>query len=256
MSRFLPMMCLLFLPAMAGADVWDTQAQNDNTDGTENELVHGSDQLHDLGYAGTADQDWYRLSQQPYSSYEIVVDSTSGDIGSGLAVDRVAAGTSTALQSSLPAGIGFSRSLRFRNATAAAVDTERVRIMTSVCGTSCSADDVYRIRAYDTTYAIARFNNSGTQTTNVVLQNTTAASVDATLYFWDAAGALSFTHVATTLAPKSVQVINTSGLGIPVTSGSITITNTAPYGRLNGKAVSAETATGYTFDTVMTPIPH
>src|SRR5687768_10450890 len=66
---------------VAMADVWDIQTENDNTVDTENELVHGSDQLHDLGQiGGAADQDWYRLSQKPFSSYEIVVDSTSGDV--------------------------------------------------------------------------------------------------------------------------------------------------------------------------------
>ena len=41
------------------ADVWDVQTQNDNTVATENELVHGSDQLHDLGAIGpNADEDW------------------------------------------------------------------------------------------------------------------------------------------------------------------------------------------------------
>jgi hypothetical protein len=55
-------------------------------------------------------------------------------------------------------------------------------------------------------------------------------------------------------------VINTSAFtpppSPPLTSGSITVSNSAPYGRLNGKAVSAETSTGFTFDTVMTPVVH
>src|SRR5882672_6242834 len=55
----------------ARADVWDVQTQNDNTVATENELVHGSDQLHDLGAlpGPMADEDWFRLRQRSFSSY-------------------------------------------------------------------------------------------------------------------------------------------------------------------------------------------
>jgi len=43
----------------ARADVWDLQDDNDNTAGTDNELVHGTAQRHDLGAlpGPTADQD-------------------------------------------------------------------------------------------------------------------------------------------------------------------------------------------------------
>ena len=33
----------------AQADVWDVETQNDNSVATQNELVHGSEQMHDLG---------------------------------------------------------------------------------------------------------------------------------------------------------------------------------------------------------------
>ena len=66
----------------AMADVWDVQTDNDNDAGTtENELVHGSDQLHDLGALTgppiDADDDWYQISQKPFSSYEICLLYTS-----------------------------------------------------------------------------------------------------------------------------------------------------------------------------------
>jgi hypothetical protein len=260
MTRMLPVVCLLLAPALAGADVWDVQAQNDNTDATENELVHGSDQLHDLGVLPGPDADWYRLSQQAYSSYEIVVDATSGDIGGTssplLAVDRVAAGTTTVIQTSESVGTGPSRSLRFRNTGGTTIDTERIRITTTACGTTCGADDVYRIRAYDTTYAIPRFNNSATQTTVLMIQNPTNAPVGVIVYFWDTAGTLLLTHVPPApLAPKSLYVLQTQPI-LPGAAGAITISNLAPFGRLAGKAVALEPATGFSFDTLMTPIPH
>ena len=82
-TRALVVSLLVALAAPAGADVWDTQQDSDNTLGTDNELIHGSMQVHDLGALSgptAADQDWYLLSQKPFSSYEIVIDETSGDI--------------------------------------------------------------------------------------------------------------------------------------------------------------------------------
>ena len=69
----------LFLTALAAlalgaapavADVWDLQTDNDNSaSSTDNELVHGTLQIHDL--AGTVDQDYYVIGQKPFSSYEM-----------------------------------------------------------------------------------------------------------------------------------------------------------------------------------------
>ena len=49
----------------ARGDVWDVQTSSDNTPaGTQNELVHGSDQIHDLGAlpGPLSDEDWYRIT--------------------------------------------------------------------------------------------------------------------------------------------------------------------------------------------------
>lgn len=60
--------------SLAGAfDVYDLQDASDNTfSTTRNELMHGSDHWHDLGAlpGPTADEDWYRISQRPFSSYD------------------------------------------------------------------------------------------------------------------------------------------------------------------------------------------
>ena len=52
------------------------------------------------------------------------------------------------------------------------------------------ADDVYRIRAYETTYSVPRFNNAGTQTTVLILQNPAAYPISGNIYFWSTSGAL------------------------------------------------------------------
>jgi hypothetical protein len=261
MRRLLPVVCLLFIPALAGADVWDVQSQNDNTSATKNELVHGSDQLHDLafvpGIGSVPDQDWYQISQKPRSSYEIVVDATSGDLGAALKLERRPDTGGAALQTSVAVGIGYSRSLRFQNTTTLPVNDQRVLVESGSCTTNCGADDVYRIRAYDTTYAIARFNNNASQTTTLILQNPTNESVAATVYLWSSAGTLiaQVTVSPAMLTPKSVYVLNTATVA-GGQSGSITISNEAPYARLSGKAVALEPATGFSFDTQLMPASH
>src|SRR5206468_2021528 len=86
------------------------------------ELSHGYGSLDNLALDNCppkcqADSDTYLMSQAPLASYEAVVDSTSGDIGPTLRVERVVGGTTTVIQSSVPIGVGFSRSLRWMNTT-------------------------------------------------------------------------------------------------------------------------------------------
>lgn len=239
------------------ADVWDVQTQNDNTVATENELVHGSDQLHDLGAlpGPAADQDWYRISQKPYSSYEIVADATSGDIGTTLNLLRTDA-AGAGVQTSVAVGVGYSRSLRWVNAASAAEDTQRIAVTSGSCTTNCGADDVYRLRAYETTYAVPRFNNAGSQITVLLLQNPTNYSIAGTVYFWDIAGAqIGFSNF--TLAPKALSVLNTATVpGAAGVGGALTIAHDGRYGDLSGKTVALEPATGFSFDTPMVARVH
>lgn len=229
------------------ADVWDVQDQNDNTVASENELVHGSDQLHDLGaIGGNADQDWYRISQKPFSSYEIVADATSGDIGTTLGVFRTDA-AGAGVQTSVAVGVGYSRSLRWINSTSASEDTQRIEVLSGSCTTNCGADDVYRLRAYETTYAVPRFNNSGTQVTVLLLQNPTNYTITGTVYFWNATGGSAGT-APFSLAPKALNVLNTSTVAAG-SSGALTIAHDGRYGDLSGKSVALEPATGFSFDT-------
>jgi hypothetical protein len=251
----------LLSAGMAKGDVWDVGPANDNTAvGTQNELLQGSDQFHDLAAQppGVADLDWFRLGQKPYSSYEIVLDSTSASIGPGLLLERVASDTSTVLQTAVPitSSLGFSQSLRWENGTASAVDNQYIRIQSNGCTSTCTANDVYRIRAYETTYSIPRFNNSGTQTTVVLVQNPTASSISGGAYFWSGTGTLLATQTFT-LPAKQLLGINTAAIpALSGQSGSVTISHNGRYGSLSGKAVSLEPATGYSFDTAMLPVPN
>ena len=237
----------------ARADVWDVQTQNDNSIATENELVHGVDQLHDLGAlpGPTADADWFGLRQRSFSSYEVVVEATSGDIGPTLSLDRVAPDGGTILQTSVPGGLGFSRSLRFMNPSAAAVAGEFIRVRSGGCTTGCGPDDVYRIRFSETTYAIPRFNNAGGSATVLMLQNPSDYTISGAVYFWNTAGVLIAT-APFTLAPRQLLVLGTQ-IPAPGVSGSMTIAHDGSYGDLAGRAVALDPSAGLSFDHPMVP---
>lgn len=257
-------MTVAVLVAVAGsvrADSWDVNTQNDDAAATtENELMHGSNQVHDLGaVGGVADVDHYKMGQRPYSSWEVVVDATSADLNNaptaGIALQRLVSGSTTVLQSAVPvtSTLNFNQSLRWQNASSNTVADEAIRVSSSSCTTGCGSDDVYRIRAFETTYSIARFNNSPTQTTVVLVQNTAPYPVSGTMYFWNASGAL-VTPYAFTLAPKALAIVTPGTVpAIADQAGSVTISNTGRYGDLAGKAVALEPATGYAFDT---PLVH
>jgi uncharacterized repeat protein (TIGR01451 family) len=202
-----------------------------------------------VGVAG----DRYRIRLAPYSSYEVVVDGASGDLGLGNGPGLELLDESGAvLQTSHAVGAGPARSLRFANATSAAVD-RRVRVHTMDPAHVGGPEDTYRLRTWDTTLAGARFNNSGSQVTVVMMQNPTIQPVAVTVYFWSTAGALLATHTAP-VPPKGLLVLATSGLpALAGASGSITAVHDAPYGALAGKTVALEPSTGFSFDSPMLP---
>jgi len=208
--------------------------------------------LHDLrGRGGKPDEDWFRLRQEPYSSYEVVVDGSAGDV-TPVVLERVAADGTTVLQSSAAVGLGAVRSLRFENATANAVDDQLVVVRSGgACSNKCKAGDVYRVRFYETTYASARFNNSGTQVTVLLLQNPASYTVTGSVRLWDATGALVGTSPFA-LDAKELFVLATQSVA-PGVSGSLTVSHDGRYGDLAGKTTSLEPATGFSFDT---PLVH
>jgi hypothetical protein len=223
------------------------------------ELSHGFELMEDLDSAstlaeggGNVDTDTYLISQKPFSSYEAVVDSTSGDIGPTLQVDRIVVATSTVVQSSLPVSpIGFTRSLRWINTNATEDNSQGVRVMSGQCTTNCGPDDVYFIRGYETTYAVPRFNNFGSQVTVLLLQNPTNYTINAIVYFWDETGA-PMGNNPFTLGPKQLVVFNTSATA-PGVGGAVTIAHDGRYGDLSAKTVALEPATGFSFDSPALP---
>jgi hypothetical protein len=210
------------------------------------ELTHGGEVRDDL--SGGADV--FVVTQPARSSWEVVLDGATGDAGAnGPALDRLSGDLATVVQTSVAVGRGFARSLRWQNATG----TQRenyVRVSGPQCG-PCGPDDVYRLRVYETTYSIPRFNNVGAQVSVLALQNTTSATVAGTAHFWNSDGVL-VNSLPFSLNPHATLVQNTTSVAAG-TGGSITIVHNGRMGDLAGKAVALDPSGGFSFDTPMTP---
>jgi len=246
----------------AVADVWDSATANDNSvTTTRNDLIHGSEQAHDLGdvVAGvTADDDWFNIVGGPYSSYEAVVDGITGDLDDSnnrLVLDRTGT-TGSVIQSATSLGVGTEKHVAWDDNALPFLN--KLHVTSPLCP-GCTVDDQYRIRFFETTCAIPRFNNSTSQVTVVILQNTAPYGLlDVHGHYW----MLSATGVVLnpgsnsfTLVPGGTFVRNTAA-DAPGGSGAIYITNDTGYGAVAGKAVALEPATGFTFDTALNCLPH
>jgi len=220
--------------------------------GSLDELVHGSVETRSLetlpGPVAIA-QEW-RIRQAPNASYEVVVDGVTGDLGpDGPALDRLASDGSVA-QSGVGVSGGSSRSLRFENRGAAVTD-ERIRVQSRGCVLDCDAADTFRIRLLETTLHGARFNNSATQVTVVVVQNASEESVAGHMDFWSATGVLLDSEPLA-LGPRQTLALNTATVAaLQGQAGSMTVSHDGRYGALVGKAVAVEPATGFSFDTAL-----
>jgi hypothetical protein len=241
------------------ADVWDEGGDPDNAllGVPENELSHGVVQVHDLGAlpGPVADADVYTVYSFGHHSYEAVVTGTTGDLDNGGAPDFTFgrySGFGSLLQSfQVLSPLSFSRSIAWEAGVSSFPGL--LRVGDAACGTSCTSADQYTIRMYDTTYSIPRFNNSGTQVTTLLIQNTSAATVSGHIWYFSQSGA-NIASQPLSLAPRSLAVVGTS-TSVPNGSGSILISHDGHYGCLSGKAVALEPATGFTFDTALSAVP-
>jgi hypothetical protein len=253
---------VLNLSGASGATLPDPQGQGTILDDdapslASNELVHGAVQTADLAAdpGPIADVDYYRLGQDPRASYEVVLDATSGDVVPAVLLERLASNNTTILQTAVNVGTGSSKSLRWENLLPAKVTAQHIRVRNAGCGVTCGPEDVYRIRAYETTYSIPRFNNSASQVTVLLIQNAASYTINGRAYFWDTAGALLYIQPFS-LAPKALFGMGTSTVvALQGKGGTITVSNDGRYGDLAGKAIALEPATGFSFDSVMEPRP-
>jgi hypothetical protein len=245
---------LVNLSAPVNATLGDSQGMgtigdDDAPSLSSNELVHGAVQQADL----LIRPDLYRIGQKPYSSYEVVIDGTSGDIVP-VTLERLAANNLSVLETASPIAAGASVSLRWENTTSLTVTNQHLRV-NGACASHCAADDVYRIRAFETTCSIPRFNNSGTQVSVLLLQNPAGYTIHGHAWFWKSSGAL-LGQLPFTLSPKQTLVVNTSTIvGVAGQGGTLTVSHDGRYGDLAGKTVALEPSSGFSFDSPMTARP-
>jgi hypothetical protein len=254
---------VLFLAAPARAvDRWEAPSPaspaGDNDFRTMNEPRHGDVQVgHDFHSA--TDADWVRIRTHPRRSYEVLVSSGSIPWMSGTCPTNDCAtlamvnaggtvlnpGNSDGAPSGAPAG--FSR---VSWGTGELVDTFYLRALsnTGLAGLS------YDLSFHETTMFLPRFNNSGTQVTVVVVQNTHPTGIAGHIHFYDGSG-VPLHSEPFLLSPNASLVFPSHTIpALANKSGSATIAHTARYGGIAGKAVAVEPATGFTFDTAFTPI--
>jgi hypothetical protein len=235
-------------------DYWDASVITDNTAiDTYNEMSHGVSQQHDLEASAGADEDWSFLMNAPFSSYEVVVDSASADVFP-IELTRLGPDGSTVVQQGEPVNVGAAittnRALRWDNAFPETFSLNFLRVRSGGCTDTCGAAAQYRIRLYETTISVPRFNNAGTQVTVLIIQNSTSwdRNINGIVHFWTPSG-VELTIDSFSLPAHGVYVVNTATIpAMAGQSGTITISHDGGYGSLTVKSVALEPATGFSFD--------
>jgi hypothetical protein len=142
---------------------------------------------------------------------------------------------------------GTSSSVRWIGAD----QTTRLRALSNTGLTGLT----YDLGVWDTTYFVPRFNNTGTQATVVIVQNTRPFAVLGQIDFFNGAGTHLHTQPFSLAANAAFVFVTTSAPALQNVSGSASVAHDGGYGGLTGKAVALEPSTGFTFDTPLTPLP-
>jgi hypothetical protein len=220
------------------------------------ELSHGSTVRTTLAPppGGVDERDFYLVRQDRYASYEAVIDEAAG-AALPILLERLDAAGSWVEQTARVVGTGASVSLSWWNLddpwTVPAY--RRLRVRSEGCASACSSNDTYRIRFYETTLSAARFNNTGTQRTSLILQNASADTVSGRLYLWREFGQLLL-GPSFEIAPWGTFEADTAA-SYPGRSGSLTVVHDGRYGSLTGKAVTTDPTTGATFEAPLSARP-
>jgi hypothetical protein len=254
---------------LAADDIWETSASfftDDQAATTPNQLIHGALQTHDIeGIQGPApsDQDFSSVRARARHSYEVRVFSTNtcfqANAGSCATLDRVASDGTTILTP------GMEPDGRLPNTNSAGwmalrwiatADQSDVIRVNGYLGFAAGAVNQYDIQMLDTTYLVPRWNQSGTQVTVFLIQNGSTSPITGNIFFYNAGGTLLHAQPLS-LAANGLQVVSTAGIpALAGASGSAAIAHDGTYGALAGKAVALEPSTGFTFDTLIAPIPY
>lgn len=243
-------------------------------------LAHGVTQTRDLD--GSGDIDYIAVDPVPGFSYEVRVMTAgfftanlsrrNGSDGVVQAGDTLPVGTTRLSTGQLTGGSSHSSSvMRWIESANAAERTRYLRI-DSGGAVRTAANSQYTVDFRETTLYCPRYNNSGTQTTVLIMQTAMPPDVFsiANGCNWEARfhdGAYNvFGHAlngsltgsnssGNALATNGTIVVSTATYA-PASSGSIRIANTCGYGGVQAKAVALEPATGFAFDTTCLPRPY
>lgn len=230
------------------------QDQDGGTLPWKGDLGHGVQRTDHLASAPGPSRHLYLLTRPPATSWEVVVDAASGDLGAGAgpAVARLATDLSTVLQTSSPLGLGPARRLAVADDTGHAA-ADYVEIRSAGCASDCGTDDTYRVTARETTLSAPRFSNTGGQVSVVLLQDRAGDGVRGTVWFWSAAGTALGSRPFD-LAPFETLALDTASVaGVAGQSGAVTVSHDGGYAALAGKVVGVDPAAGFTFDTPLEP---
>lgn len=245
MKTIFSLLVVSLLIAPAQADIWDGY---DELPDKNRDLTQGSDEAHALAArpGPSADVDWFRVPQDAYSSYEVTIDGLGSQVKT-IELTRFDSSGTTLLQTgAAPHAVGgTSRVLEWKNGNAPAFGL--IRVQGAVCGATCGNDAAYRIRAVETTIAVPKYNNTGSQTTALAIQNLRPTERSVTVYLRNHMGQITATST-TSIPALGSTVVHTQLL--TGSSGTITIAHDAGYGGLAARATTTDFSTGYIFDTM------
>jgi hypothetical protein len=255
--RVVAAMAAVVLGAGAGhADIWDSPPgpplPDDRSCDTIVELVHGVRQVHDLVSVELfLDRDWARVQQRAHRSYEVRLSNSAVRLSQNSGSARVGCDGTV-----LTPGRPYEGSPRDAISIPWLSSGDEPTFIYTEAGYH-GDDSRYDIQLLETTYAVPRWNNSATQQTILVVQNTRARAVAGVVSFFSAAGAAPVHVQPMALPPRGVLVLNTSTVAaLSGTSGSALVAHDGGYGALAGKAVALEPGTGFTFDTPIVAKPY
>jgi hypothetical protein len=224
-----------------------------------NTLHHDIPQAgHDFESTGGApDEDWYDVTIQTGHSYEAIVFGGSypwaypacPDCGS---FDRVD-GQGNVLTAGTNEGLGEASDLAVR--WIGDYDGSAMLRARPGPGYPAGVYSKYDVVLRETTCFLPRFNNTGTQATVLLIQNTLNRPTQGQIHFFDAAGG-ALDVVALSLAPRGLAVLNTSlNPALAGKAGSARIGHLGGFGAIMGKAVSVDPAIGLSFETPLSTLP-
>jgi hypothetical protein len=240
-------------PAPAPADDWDRATNEDDGIDTTNAFHHGSEQVHSLS---PTDEDWYLVINRRFSSFEVRVDGMNGDLDlTSTDVQRLSRDGTLVFQDAVVTDTGGVLSLTWTFGNLGDI-SNHIKIHGPTCAPSCPGTRAtYRVRYFDTTYTVPRFENSDTQQTTLIVQNATDRACQVSYTFFDSAATVLHAAAPKSLPARGLDVFRTS-IVVPGAAGSIRIAHTCGYGGLSGKAVTLEPATGFAFETDLDHRPH